>query len=191
MRYIKIFIWSALAIFVIFVAKDIYKTITTKKTSATTKRVACQVKSTTFEKIHDTNDIKIAQELLISGNFIIQSEIQKSVHATSKLFDYISKDDIDDIVQTQIQKISKSKTDKADKVLVSYYTRENDTKDPGKKTKKSKLYAGYIVFEFKLHDKTVYKIQTDFNDKQGKDIEDRISCVMASFISIDDKNSSK
>jgi len=76
----------------------------------------------------------------------------------------------------------------ADKLLVSYYTRENDIKDPGKKTKKSKLYAGYLVFEFKLHDKTVYKTQTDFQDKQGKDIADRVSCVIRSFMKIDEKN---
>ncbi len=184
MRYIKIFVWLALVVFLILVAKDIYKTVTTKKATATTKRVSCQTKSTTFEKINDINQTTIAQKLLVSGNYILESEIQKSKYATSKLFDFISKENIDNIVKTQIEKISKIKTDNTDKVLVSFYTRENDIKDPGKKTKKSKLYAGYLVFEFVLNDETVYKIQTDFKNFQGKDIENRISCVLVSFMSI-------
>ena len=184
MKYIKILLWFFLVVFVLLVVVDIYKKITTEKGSGVSKRVECQTKSTTFEKIHNTNQIKIAQELMTSGNYILQSEIQKSVYAASKLFEYISKEDIDNNTKTQIERISKIKIEKKDNLLISYYTRENDIKDPGKKSKKSKQYAGYLVYEFKLSDKTVYKIQTDFDDFQGKDIENRISCVITSFMSI-------
>jgi hypothetical protein len=171
-------------VFLIFVTKDIYQTITHKKQTTNTKRVPCQTKSITFEKIKDKNQTRTAQKLLVSGNYIVQSYIQKSVYATSKLFKYISQEDIDNITKNNINKIIKTKTIQKDKVLISYYTRENDTKDPGKKTKKSKLYARYLVYEFKLNNKTVYKIQTDFKNKQGKDINDRIKCVLTSFMSI-------
>ena len=70
------------------------------------------------------------------------------------------------------------------KLIIDYYIYENDKEDKGKKGLKSKLYAGYLLFEFKLNNKLVYKIQTDYMNIDGKDIEERMDCVIKSFLSI-------
>ena len=62
-----------------------------------------------------------------------------------------------------------------------YYVRENDVDDQNKKTNNCKVYAGYIVAEFKLNKEIIYKIQTDFLDFQGNDIGKRISCIKESI----------
>jgi hypothetical protein len=75
------------------------------------------------------------------------------------------------------------KNDKEKNYNYSYYIYENDKNDPGKKTKKSKLYAGYIVFEVKnKNNKTIYKVQIDFMDKHGADIVGSINCTIESFM---------
>ena len=40
------------------------------------------------------------------------------------------------------------------------------------------------MFEFKLDGNVVYKIQTDYMNIDGKDIQERMDCVIKSFISI-------
>ncbi len=181
MRYIKVMLIVFLASLVLI---WLFNQTTNKTVSPKSKRLDCQSKSTTFEKVYDKNLTIEAQELLTTGNYIIKSEIEKSTYSKSTLFDNISKEDIQMITKKQIDEYVENQTDKEKKLLVSYYTRENDPDDPGKKTKKSKQYAGYLVFEFKLNNKTIYKIQTDFNDKKGKDIEDRIVCTIKSFLTI-------
>ena len=70
------------------------------------------------------------------------------------------------------------------KLIIDYYIYENDKEDKRKKGLKSKLYAGYLLFEFKLNNKLVYKIQTDYMNIDGKDIDERMDCVIKSFLSI-------
>ena len=65
---------------------------------------------------------------------------------------------------------------------------ENDKKDPGKKTPKSKKYAGYLTATFKIDNKKVYKIQTDFMSLQGEDIPQRISCIVKSVMTLGKEN---
>ena len=69
-------------------------------------------------------------------------------------------------------------------LLINYYIYENDKEDRGKKNKDAKSYAGYLMFEFKYDNKLVYKIQTDYMNIDANDLEDRMDCVINSFISI-------
>lgn len=68
--------------------------------------------------------------------------------------------------------------------MINYYIYENDKEDSGKKNNDAKSYAGYLVFEFKYDNKLVYKIQTDYMNLDGNDIDDRMDCAVNSFISI-------
>ena len=70
------------------------------------------------------------------------------------------------------------------KLVIDYFIYENDKDDPGKKTAKSKLYAGYLVFNFLLEGEQVYRLQIDFMDMQGKDIDEKIRCIMKSVLSL-------
>ena len=71
------------------------------------------------------------------------------------------------------------------KVSLNYYVYENDKEDSGKKNSEAKKYAGYLMFDFKYDKKLVYKIQIDYMDLDAKDLEDRMDCVINSFLSID------
>ncbi len=175
--FIIIFLLSAIGL-------SIYQEATKEPISVKANRLSCQKELTTFEKVLDKSKITIAQQLLQSGNITLSSDIWKSIHAKSQLFNYISKEDIEQLTKKIIN--SKKITNKVDdKILsINFYTRENDREDPNKKSDNCKLYAGYLVYEFRLENQLIYKIQTDFMSFQGKDIPARIECVFNSFLSI-------
>lgn len=157
---------------------------TTKK-DPKSKRVECQEKTVTFESIYLPKKISLAKDLLLSGNYIIKSEINYSVFMPSVLKEFYDIKKADYIFIKHIPKEKRVNKDK--KVIIDYYILENDKKDKNKKGLKSNFFAGYLVFEFKIDKKIVYKIQTDYMDEDGSDIEDRMKCVINSFLSIEDK----
>ncbi len=150
--------------------------------SGKAKRIPCQKHATSFERGFGDEDIKYAQKLIESGNVSLSSSIEKAVHAESKLFEYVKLSDTDKIVTNKLDSYVKNKVENSEKLNLSYYIYENDIKDPGKKTKKSKLYAGYVVFQVKnKNNKVIYKVQIDFMDKKGADIAQSIECCIESL----------
>jgi len=147
-------------------------------------RVPCQKETTTFEKISNKDLINDAVSLLESGNYTISSRIEKAVYMKSQILNYISVEKADKILSYTINKYIKGKINKDNKLLIDYYILENDKEDTGKKGTACKLYAGYLVFEFKLNGKLVYKIQTDFINEDTSDIPERMDCVIKSFLSL-------
>jgi hypothetical protein len=148
------------------------------------KRLACQEKTITFEKIDFENPIWETANLIETNNFIIKSDIEYSKHMPSHLVNVLTVEQADEILNSILKKHITSNTPNDKKLLIDYYIYENDKEDKGKKGAKSKLYAGYVLFEFKLDNKLVYKIQTDYMDIDGKDIEERMTCAIESFLSI-------
>ena len=145
-------------------------------------RLPCHKTMICFERSFGDKDIKMAQKQLESGNFEFSSRVEKATYAPSKLFDYIKLSDVDKITQMELDSyvIKKELTD--EKLKISYYVYENDIGDPGKKTKKSKLYAGYVVYKFyNKKNKLIYQSQIDFMDKQGADIAQSVKCAIKSF----------
>ena len=166
----------------VMLGNSIYMQITKEPQSAKAKRIPCQKKVTSFERGFGDKDIKIAQEQLQSGNFYFTSTIEKPIYMESKLFEYVKLNDMDKIVQISLNSYIKKKNIKKEKLKISYNIYENDIKDPGKKTKKSKLYAGYTVFKFyNKNNKVIYQVQIDFIDKKGADLPQRIKCSIKSF----------
>ena len=146
-----------------------YGVFTQATKSIKSKRVECQTKTITFEKINIDEPIKKAITSLKNGNYEIISDIEYSKYMKSNLINILSKEQSDE---------------KLKKVLINYYIYENDKEDSGKKNNDAKSYAGYLVFEFKYDNKLVYKIQTDYMNLDGNDIDDRMDCAVNSFISI-------
>jgi predicted DNA-binding protein (UPF0278 family) len=166
----------------VLVANAIYEQINKEQISAKAVRLECQKKVTSFEKGFGNEAIKDAQTLLENGNFKINSYIEKSVYMESKLFEYIKLSDIDKIAKIELEKYIKNKNTNDGELKVTYYIYENDKKHPGKKTEKSKNYAGYVVFKFKnTQNKLVFQSQIDFMNMQGKDIPQSIQCAIESF----------
>ena len=180
----KKYIYTFIIVFVgYFILNSIYLEMNKDKTPGKAKRLECQRKVVSFERGFGNDDISFAQEQIISGNNSFTSFIEKAVYSKSKLFNYISLNITDKVMIKELESYIKKENIKSDEYTFSYYIYENDKKDPGKKTNKSKLYAGYIVFEVKnKNKKTIYKAQIDFMDSKGADIANTIRCTVKSFM---------
>ena len=181
-RYISIFI---AIFFVLLIGESLYNQIEKDNKSAKSTRIACHENVTVFERVYDDGKLKIIQENIQKGNYLLSSSIQKAVYSKSKLFDYVNLKDMDKVTHDALHNYIKNNNQSDDKSKISYYIYENDIKDPGKKTEKSKLYAGYVVFRFSdMNDELVYQVQIDFMDKKGVDLPQSIKCSIKSFITI-------
>ncbi|HIP29968.1 MAG TPA: hypothetical protein EYG93_10695 [Sulfurospirillum arcachonense] len=181
-RYIGILV----VLFAVFVViNSLYEQIQKDNKSAKSTRILCHENVTVFERIYNDKKVESAQKNLLVGNYILSSSVQKATYSKSKLFDYVNLTDMDKIAVEMIESYVKNRELSDDKLKISYYIYENDIKDPGKKTEKSKLYAGYVVFRFSDDkDELIYQVQIDFMDKKGIDLPQSIKCAIKSFITI-------
>jgi hypothetical protein len=179
-KYIAVFI----VVFIgYFVGNSIYDEMNKDKTPGKAKRLLCQKNATTFERGFSDAEIKYAQSLVNHGDINFTSSIEKSVYTSSTLFTHISLTQTDKIFKEILKSYVMYNENNESKFKLSYYIYENDKNDPGKKTKKSKMYAGYVVFEVKnMNNKTIYKVQIDFMDDKGIDIRDTLDCTIKSFM---------
>jgi len=179
-KYIKVFL---LLVIVYFIGNSIYNEMTKDKTPGKAKRLSCQKKVTSFEKGLSDADIIYAQNLIEHGNINFTSSVEESKYSKTKLFDYISLEETDRNFENILQSYVKYNENNKEKYKLSYYIYENDKNDPGKKSAKSKLYAGYVVLEVKnVNNKSIYKVQIDFMDEQGSDIKETIECTVKSLM---------
>ncbi len=180
-KNLLIFIGVFIVAMLVFQTADI-PSATGVPASGKAKRIPCHKTSTAFERGFGDKFIKTAQAQLSSGNFTFSSRVEKAKYAPSKLFDYVKLSDIDAITQIELEGylVEKKLTD--EKLKIKYYIYENDVGDPGKKTKKSKLYAGYVVYKFyNKKNKLIYQSQIDFMNRQGTDIAQSVKCAIKSF----------
>ena len=181
-KYAQIFIIILIGY---LIGDSIYTEMTKDKTPGKTKRLACQEKVTTFERVFSNPEVKHAQRLIEHGNIEFTSSIEKSIYEESTLFNYTTLLETNQIFNNSLHKYVKSNDKNDEKYHLSYYIYENDIKDPGKKTQKSKMYAGYVVLTVKnINNKVIYKVQIDFMDKQGSDIKETIECTIESFMTV-------
>ena len=178
------YIYTILAIALLyFVGNDIYKQNT--KGTATSTRIACHKTSKVFERTYDETLLKKAQETLRTGEYELTSSIKEAKHMQTQMFQYVKLEDVDKMLKTTIEKKKHADAKAEGKVAIDYYIYENDKADPGKKTKKSKLYAGYLRFTMAYNGKKVYSVQTDFMSLEGKDIPKSVDCAIESFVTAD------
>ena len=172
-------------IIIAFLSFLIYGIFTNTKKSVKSKRLECQSTTTTFEKIFVETPINEAIKTLKNGNYEIVSHIEYSKYMKSNLVDILTKNQSDKILEDILEKnMIFKKEDSKEKTIIDYYIYENDKEDNGKKNNEAKSYAGYLVFEFKYENKLIYKIQTDYMNLNGNDMDERMSCVINSFLSI-------
>ena len=174
-----------LFIVIIFVGFIFYAVLTQVSKSSKSKRVECQTKTTTFEKIFLDKPIAEAIEIFKEGNYKIVSNIEYSKYMKSNLLNLLTKEKSDDILKEVLAKYIPTINQTAkDKLLIQYYIYENDKEDTNKKNAEAKSYAGYLMFEFKYNNELIYKIQTDYKNIDASDIKERMDCAVNSFISI-------
>lgn len=160
---------------------SIYKQI---KKDLKIKRVECQEKTITFEKIYHQNRVEQALRLLQTHNYRIESEIEYSQLMKSNLIHHLNLAQSKQLFESVLNSYLKEATPSQEQLVIDYYIYENDKEDKGKKQDGAKKYAGYLVFEFKLNKQVIYKIQTDYMNNDGSDIPERMHCVMNSFITL-------
>ncbi len=178
------YFFASLAIIFIYIAGEILYNSMTKIDPKST-RLRCQEETITFETFRNTKKIPEAIKFLKRGNYKFDSQIRFSKYMQSRLGEYLSINDVDKMIEETIS-VDKKSTDNG--LIIEYFVYENDKKDPGKKTKKSKLYAGYIYMDFKIDKKSIYNIQLDYKDIRAKDLKKQIECAINSFLSADQVN---
>ncbi len=177
MKYIYTIIIIAL---IYFVGNDIYKQNT--KTGAKSTRLACHKTCKVFERVYDKELLTKAQEAVRAGEYKLTSRIKEAKFMQTQMFKYVQLEEVDQMVKDAIEKKKQADAKAEGKVHIDYYIYENDKEDPGKKTKKSKLYAGFLRFILTYNGKKFYSVQADFMDLQGKDIPKSVECAIESFI---------
>lgn len=160
------------------------KSVMTSQKSARISRLKCHTKSITFEHVYKKERVKGMQDAVKSANIQLKSKFKLSEHMLTQLAKHISLSSVDEMIQKQIDSHIDTTKSTDDTLIIDYFIYENDKEDPGKKTAKSKLYAGYLVFNFLLKDEQVYRLQIDFMDTQGKDIEEKIECMLESVLTL-------
>ena len=182
MKYV---LYGTLIFIIGFVFYGVFSQI--KKTSSfKSKRISCQEKTTTFENINMQQPIKKAIAILESGSYKIDGYIDYSKFMNSNIKGKVSSNDI----KNRIEQIAKKYTTKTnsninDKYIeIDFYIYENDKEDSRKKGDSCKLYAGYIVLDFRLDKKSVYKIQIDYMQEDTSDLDERVDCAFKSFTTL-------
>lgn len=183
MRIYAIIIVAFLAFVSYGVLSEMFKEPATLNAKA--KRVECQTKVTTFEKIFEDKPVIEAVNAFKNGNYEIKADIEYSKTMKCNLIDILNVEQASKILESSIAKfVTNPKTSSDKNVIVDYYVYENDKEDDGKKNDDAKMYAGYLVFQFKYEKATVYKTQIDYMKMDASDIKERMDCVIQSFISI-------
>jgi len=177
MKYIYTIIVIAL---IYFVGNDIYKQKI--KTGAKSTRLACHKTCKVFERVYDDELLKKAQETVRAGEYKLTSSIKKAKFVQTEMFQYVHIEDVDQMVKDAIEKKKQADAKAEGKVHIDYYIYENDKADPGKKTKKSKLYAGFLRFILTYNGKKFYSLQADFMNLKGEDIPKSVECAIESFV---------
>ena len=180
------YIYTLLAIAIVyFVGNDIYKQNT--KSGAKSTRIACHKTCKVFERVYDDALLKKAQESIRAGEYELTSRIKEAKFMETKMFKHVKLDKVDQMVKSSLEKkaenspISKSTISNGN-VVIDYYIYENDKSDPGKKTKKSKEYAGFLRFILTYNGKRFYSVQADFMNLEGTDIPKSVECAVESFM---------
>ncbi len=159
-----------LFIVIIFVGFIFYAVLTQVSKSSKSKRVECQTKTTTFEKIFLDKPVEEAIKVL--------------KNMKSNLINILTKEKADDLLKEVLMKNLSINQNPNEKLTIEYYVYENDKEDTNKKNSEAKSYAGYLMFEFKYNNELIYKIQTDYKNIDASDIKERMDCVVSSFLSI-------
>lgn len=177
------YIYTLLAIALLyFVGNDIYKQNTKTAGGGKSTRIDCHKTCKVFERTYDAELLKKAQETVRAGEYVLTSRIKEAKFMETKIFKYVQLEKVDQMVKDAIAKRQQADAKADGKVAIDYYIYENDKADPGKKTKKSKLYAGFLRFILTYNGKKFYSVQADFMSLEGTDIPKSVECAIESFM---------
>ncbi|AXX92247.1 hypothetical protein CPU12_01455 [Malaciobacter molluscorum LMG 25693] len=136
-------------------------------------RLTCQNVTNTYEEIYDKKTIAKAKELLSAGNYKLN--ISMNYAKKSDIKSYFSESDFKHILDSVLDNYEEEYEHNAIKyITINSSFREKDIDSNN----------GYISFDFIFDNQTIYKIKTEFKDSNIDELEDRVNCVIKSFVSI-------
>jgi PBP1b-binding outer membrane lipoprotein LpoB len=138
------------------------------------KKPECMKEVVAFDKIESKKILNQQYQDFLQKGGKFESKIEYPEYMSSLIKGKITTESVDEVVKKYIKE---SNSD----YKIKYTIIENDKMDPKKKTQKCKLFAGYLLFEFFYKDTRFYKIQIDFMQTDGSDIEKRVKCMMKMF----------
>ncbi len=175
------YIYTIFIIIVVYiVGNDIYKQNT--KSGAKSTRLTCHKTCKVFERVYDKKLLKKAQKAMHTNEYELTSRIKEATYMQTQMFKYVHIEEVDKLVKESIAKRKQTDAKADGKVHIDYYIYENDKADPGKKTKRSKLYAGFIRFILTYNGKKFYSVQADFMNLEGTDIPKSVECAIESIM---------
>ncbi|MGB5507028.1 MAG: hypothetical protein WBM70_10125 [Sulfurovum sp.] len=180
MKYIYTFLTL---LFIVLIGFFVFQKTAHKGPNA--QRIACHKNSIVFEKVYNHNLLQKVQNAIHTGAYNLSSSIEEAKYMPTRMFTHVKLEEVDNLVHNALKKYKTLSSTVGDNVDIDYYIYENDKADPGKKTAKSKLYAGYLHFTFAYQGKKVYAIQIDFMDMEGKDISQRVDCAIKFIMTVE------
>lgn len=177
----KYIIYLSVFIGLVFLAQGLYKHI---NTSYKLKALPCQKEVVVFDRVYEKKLLAPIIEQIYMGNFQTYITAQKAIYTKSDLFEYVQIDAVKNLIDNELNRyLDKALHVEKKPLHVNVLLYENDKNDPGKKNEEAKVYRGYLVFSFILENVLVYKVQIDFMDYEGKDIQKRVSCAIETLLS--------
>lgn len=180
----KYFWYGVILLIGAILADGIIDKMSFSKKSDNSKRLECQMKSTTFERVIRPELIETLQKGIENNSAVVNINIDKAKYMPSRLFYHVKPEVVKLQIEEKIKTYNKNKIDLKDNITINVLIYENDKEDPGKKSEKAKLYAGYLVFSCLVNNQLAYKIQIDFMDNEGLDIPSKISCAIDSIMTL-------
>lgn len=141
----------------------------------------CQKETVCFDKVSGTQEqLTQITQALEKGTVQYHCSVRPSKYMETVITHYITPEMLTDLTANVFgQPLPEAETP----LTIECELYENDKLDPGKKSQKCKLFAGYLLYTFKLHQEQIYKIQIDVMDSKGKDIPKRLQCIKESLLS--------
>ena len=176
----KKFLFIVLGFLVIyFIGEGIYTKMTSK---AKLSALPCHKEVVVFEKIYESELFQNALKAIQAGAFESSISAEKATYSPSTLFAYVNLEETKSRVNDALAGYVKEKKSGTSNVEVAILVYENDMEHPGKKTKESKLYRGYLVLNVMVEEVLVYKVQIDFVDYEAKDLPQRVECAVETLM---------
>ena len=137
----------------------------------------CQKETYTHDKLYDKELIFKANDLLNRGIYVLDGGFIYPRFGKSYLKKEITLKETNDFFKTAILKSSKEKNIF---LKIKYEIVENDKNNP-RKTQKDKNYAGELISSFRINQKEIFRMHTEFLQYDKEEIKQRINCTIKAF----------
>lgn len=139
----------------------------------------CQKETVCFDKVSGTQEqFQQLSQALEQGFVHYKCSVIPSQYMETIITHHITPKILSDL---SAQALGQPRPGAETPLVVECELYENDKLDPGKKSKNCKLFAGYLLYTFKLNQEQIYKIQIDVMDSKGQDIPKRLECIKESL----------